>query len=361
MHLPSLHYDCISCGKSCRELQVEVTAQESLRLKQSPTTQAWEKAGYTPLQLVGEEIFLSKTESGDCRYLTDEIRCSLHQEGGFAHKPRACQEFPFVTRPTPDGVFVGLSFYCTAVAESRGREMTGRQDELAFLLVSSRSEPVAPDSQWSLWESQAVDWPNYLNVEKFCTAGIREDPRQGLLHAVWRLGAAVCRDDLGYLSKPLGSPGVPMDLVQQIARRMIPRMESADDSGSGLLEAALREGHGLESRALGHRLEFVPLPSQYPDWLVQELARYQAHVLFRKGLLAAPNVLSRACLLVLASELVAIYAYGIAAYRQSEIDPQDYYRAVGVVEGRLMLHAYGMEDLIVESARAFLDLAVEGF
>jgi Fe-S-cluster containining protein len=357
MHLPNLNYDCVSCGKSCRDLQVEVTSQDLPRLRNSPTTQALEKAGFTPLQLVGSQVFLDKVEGGGCRYLTDETLCSLHQEGGFAHKPRTCQDFPFVPMSTPDGVFVGLSFYCTAVAESQGRILTGRQAELTYLLDSPRLEAVEPDSQWSLWETQAVDWSNYLNIEKFCATALSQDPRHGLLQAAWRLGAAVRNSDLSFLSKPMGNSGLPTDLVQQIARRMIGRMESADESVSQVIEAAIGEYHGFQSLALGHRLELVPLPVQYPDWLAEELARYQNHVLFRKSLLAAPNVLSRVCLLALAGELIATYAYGVAAYRKRELEPQDYYKAVGVVEGRLMLHAFGMEDLIEECARAFLDLS----
>lgn len=339
MHLPELPYDCVSCGKSCTDFRVEVKPEDLPRLRSSPCTQALEKAGFTPLQVADDKIFLEKLEGGRCCYLNEETLCLLHQEGGFAHKPHTCQKFPFVVVDTPDGPFVGLSFYCTAVVQSQGRLLEGRQDELRFLREPAAEMP-APDSQWSLWESQAVDWPNYLRIEAFCRAGIERDPHYGLLESAWRLGGAVAKGDPSSLSKTLKSGGVHQEGLQALLAGMIDRLECPEP-------------------ALGHPLTLLTPPARYPEWFQKELSRYLHHALFRKSLLSSPNVLSRVCVLALAGFLIAVYAFNGAAQRQSELEAQDYYKAVGLVEGRLMLHAYGLEALMEGCARGVLDLGWE--
>lgn len=336
MHLPELHYDCVSCGKSCTDFRVEVKAQDLPRLRNSTCTQALEKAGFTPLQVVGDQVFLEKLEGGRCSYLNEDTLCLLHQEGGFAHKPHTCQKFPYVVVDTPDGPFVGLSFYCTAVVESQGRLLEGRQEELSFL-IDPEAEAVTQESQWSLWESQAVDWPNYLRIEAFCRAAIERDPVDGLLESAWRLGGAVAKGDPSSLSKPLQGGGVDREALQALLGRMMARLESPEP-------------------ALGPATSLLPPPPQYPEWFQKELSRYLLHALFRKSLLSAPNVLSRVCVLALASFLIAVYAHSRAAQRRSELEAQDFYKAVGIVEGRLMLHAYGLETFMEACAREFLEL-----
>ena len=339
MHLPKLRYDCVSCGKSCTDFRVEVKAPDLPRLKNSRCTQALEREGFTPLQMVGDQVFLEKLEGGRCSYLNRETLCLLHQEGGFAHKPHTCQKFPFVVVDTPDGPFVGLSFYCTAVVQSQGRLLEGRQEELQFLIDSTAEAP-APDSQWSLWESQAVDWPNYLRIEAFCGAGIERDPQFGLLESAWRLGGAVAKGDPTALSKPLKSGGVDRKALQTLLGLVMARLESPEPG-------------------LGHPLTLETSLPHYPEWFQKELSRYLQHALFRKSLLSAPNVLSRVCVLALAGFLIAAYAYSHANHRQSELEVQDYHKAVGLVEGRLMLHAYGLEAFMEDCARGVLGLGWE--
>lgn len=357
MQFPPLTYDCVSCGKSCTDFQVEVDAQDVPRLRDSAVTQSLMKQGYEPLQVVNSKVFIEKLEDGRCRYLDEQTLCRLHAEGGFLHKPRTCQTFPFVPRATPDGVYVGLSFYCTAVAESRGRELIGREQEFSYLLSHPDCAPVESDSQWSLWEAQAVDWANYLQIEKFVLAGAERQTRTGLLEAVWRLGAAVSHGDLSYLSRPLGSNQIKTDALQRLVHGLLPHLESVEPVKSQVIAQAIAGEGKFHSLALGHEVVLEPLPSELPNWLLEELTRYSSHVLFRKELLSAPNVLSRACLLAVAQELIVTYSYAQARHRDRSIQAEDFFKAVGLVEGRLMLHANGMEAVIQACADNFLQLS----
>ena len=359
MHLPPMQYDCISCGKSCAEFQVEIAGFDLNRLRQSSTTKALEKSGFTPLKFVGSDVFLEKTENGSCCFLNDKARCRLHEEGGFASKPTPCQTFPFSTMATPDGVYIGLSYACAAVVQSKGRELVGRESELQYLITSPDCDDVALDSQWALWDTQAVDWGNYLQIEEFCRRGVQSDPRYGLLEVVWRLAKAVTYGDLGYLNRPLNGDEIDLETTQILVRKLIPVMESEDRTASQSIVGALNENRGFDSAALGHFVELVSPPKEYPDWLKIELTRYLEHVLFRKSLLKAPNVLSRVCLLVAAEELIATYAYSRAAYRQCEIELEDYHKAVGLVESRLMLHSNGFEHAYGQWAEYFVELLTE--
>ncbi|MCA9777839.1 MAG: YkgJ family cysteine cluster protein [Candidatus Eremiobacteraeota bacterium] len=356
MHMPPLQYDCVSCGKSCTDFQVEITARDITRVDESASTQALEKEGFTPLRVTDNGVFIAKAADGRCCYLDGESLCALHREGGFAHKPTTCQTFPFAPVGTPDGVFLGLSFYCTAVARSSGRPLEGREAELGYLLALPECEEVAPDSQWRLWGSQAVDWGNYLQIEGFCRSGLGDHPRYGLLQTVWRLVMAITQADMGYLSRPLPIHQEEFEALQLFARKLIPVMESSDKEVSAEISRAINRDEGFESPALGKYVVLTSPPDNYPEWFEKELTRYLDHILFRKSLLKAPDVLSRLCLLVAAEELLATYAFSHAQLRGSELEPEDFYKAVGVVEGRLMLHANGLELAIQTWAECFVEM-----
>ncbi len=350
MHLPPLLYDCVSCGKSCTDFQVEIQAKDLDRVRESAATKALERAGFTPLQLVGNQVFLEKIQGSRCRYLDDETLCLLHKEGGLAHKPRTCQDFPFVPVSTPDGVYLGVSFYCTAVAQSLGRPLTGREAEFERF---SQIPALEPNSQWSLWGETAVDWAGYLRIEHFCRTALLEGGLPSIASAAWRLGQTVLSGDSSYLSETTKGPGA-LESLLDIAKRIIPLMESTDDAISQSVAEAIRGQQEFASAALGEKVLLQAPPPHDPDWFSGEMARYLEHVLFRKSLLSAPNVLSQVCLLGLAGQLVRIYSYTRAALNRRDLEREDFWKAVGIVEGRLMVHANGLEPAILDGAQRFL-------
>lgn len=356
MHLPSLQYDCVSCGKSCSDFLVELRPEMWQRLQELPLTQSLQREGFTPLQTVDDRVFLGKAESGRCLYLSEDKLCRIHQQAGFEHKPWTCKAFPFAPVPTPDGVFVAASFSCTAVARGLGRDLTGREDEFSYLLESPDCEEVPSDSQWSLWGPQAVDWSNYLQIEQFCLDAVLECPRYGLAQAVWRLAMAVGHQDMTFMKRALAPDQIDLAKLQGFGRMLVPVMESETEEVSRAIADAVSSRTEFQSFALGHSVTLNDPPAVYPAWLKEKLQRYLQHVLFRKSLLKAPNVLSRLCLLLAAEEIIAAYTYGSAAYRNQEVEEEDYYKAVGLVEGRLMMHANGMESTVQQWAGYFLQL-----
>lgn len=351
MHLPPLLYDCVSCGKSCTDFQVEIDANDLDRIRESAATKALEREGFRPLVLVGHQVFLEKIHGSRCRYLDDETLCLLHKQGGLAHKPITCQDFPFVPVATPDGVYLGVSFYCTSVAQSLGRPLTGREAEFERF---SQIPALEPNSQWSLWGDIAVDWPSYLRIEQFCRTALLEGDLASLASAAWRLGQTVLSGDSSYLSDLTKGTGALESLID-IAKRIIPLMESTDEAISQSVAEAISGQQEFASAALGEKVLLQAPPPHDPDWFNAEVARYLEHVLFRKSLLSAPNVLSQVCLLGLAGQLVRIYSYTRAALHRRELEREDFWKAVGIVEGRLMVHANGLEPAILESAQRFLD------
>ncbi len=354
MNLPPLAYDCVSCGKSCTDFKVEVALEDVDRVRNSDTTKALEKAGFQPIQVIGQQVFLEKIDGSRCRYLDENTLCLLHQEGGFAHKPKTCQDFPFIPVSTPGGVYLGLSFYCTAVAQSMGRPLAGRETEFQSL---AGPKAMDADSQWSLWGEIAVDWQSYLRIEEFCRTAMINWGLDGLASAAWRLGQTVCTGDASYLSDP-SKGGLETNDLQPIALRLVPFMETTDENAAQAMATLIEAGAPFDSAALGRRTKIhtPPKPDHDPDWFIDETRRYLDHVLFRKSLLSAPNVLSRVCLIPLAGQLLRVYAYTRAALQQRPLERDDYFKAVGIVEGRLMAHTSGLEPSILGCAQKLVAL-----
>lgn len=351
LRLPSLAYDCVSCGKSCQEFQVELQPAELSLLQPLELTQELVREGYTPLVVSEKRAFLQKLDQGRCCYLSDQNLCRIHKDHGLSKKPRTCRLFPFATVPTPEGVYVGASFTCTAIATQAGRALAGRESEFAYLL-EDMDFWVEPDSQWSLWGPQAVDWTNYRQIEDFCLGLWRDDPRFGMFDATRRLALAITRGDLSYLRGALPPPEQSVSSLRDLTLCWVPIMEREQDSST--LARALEEELPFYSQALRRPLALKRKLEPEPDWFVQQCSRYLEHALFRKDLLRAPNLLTRLCLLAAGRELLSLYSRASAEAKGDCLALDDFQEAVSVVEGRLLLHAHGLEQVAQQWTEAFV-------
>ena len=85
-----------------------------------------------------------------CVFLQDNL-CSIHEQ-----KPVTCRQYPFQFTNTPEGVFVGASFFCTAIRDNSGRPMSEHALELLELLPQAVVSQV-PDS---------IAWAEYRDLEQ---------------------------------------------------------------------------------------------------------------------------------------------------------------------------------------------------
>ncbi|MEQ8819994.1 MAG: hypothetical protein RLY93_07090 [Sumerlaeia bacterium] len=138
-HLPAnLRYDCVRCGRGCTdfwEVPVDGASVERLRAfdlqaalpEDAPPGPAFADSPFTPGQTV------IRRKGCECVFLTKDRLCALHSKHGPEAKPQNCLDFPFRYSETPSGVYVGLSFACTAVLQDEGRPVASadRRAELA--------------------------------------------------------------------------------------------------------------------------------------------------------------------------------------------------------------------------------------
>src|SRR5579862_1328196 len=129
-------YDCGSCTKCCRTIwNVHVSPRSYEQVHGSPLFHKLkDQIGEDPMFMadVGGEktaLCLVKKDHG-CVFLGADKLCMIHRDMGEGAKPLGCREFPFIPVPTPDGVYVGVSFYCSAVQANSGRELPAHAGDL---------------------------------------------------------------------------------------------------------------------------------------------------------------------------------------------------------------------------------------
>lgn len=99
-----------------------------------------------------------------CAFLTEDRLCEIHGRAGAFAKPLTCQIFPFVLTPTPDGVTVGLSYFCPSVRARHGRPIVSHQTELErwlsdLKLPSDRQAPI------TVFQEVTTSWIGYKILE----------------------------------------------------------------------------------------------------------------------------------------------------------------------------------------------------
>lgn len=169
LRLPEgLAYECTQCGRSCGEfweIPVDPVAAERIRaLPAAPLAQARDprdpviESPWTPGQSV------MRLEGGRCCMQQPDGRCSIHAAFGLAAKPNICQSFPYRFVETPGGVFVGLSFACSAVLANQGPAVATQRAELEALYRFTHSRRAA--SEFQLAADLPLSWEQYAAIEQ---------------------------------------------------------------------------------------------------------------------------------------------------------------------------------------------------
>ncbi|NLE60871.1 MAG: YkgJ family cysteine cluster protein [Planctomycetes bacterium] len=151
IHLPLFQrFDCHRCGYCCRNLVVNVTAEERRRII---------SAGWVE-RLVGTRLFesyrflgrryhrLAHRQEGGCVFLGQDGLCRLHAETGSEIKPLACRLYPFVPSPGADVVRVDLRFDCPSVAANKGRSLGAHTADIAALAAEMGARPMDHPPAW---------------------------------------------------------------------------------------------------------------------------------------------------------------------------------------------------------------------
>lgn len=315
VHLPELNYDCVSCGKSCSGWKIELDRPAQKRLNYHPLTVAQRDQGVEPMQYP----FVGQSDCGSCCYLSKDNLCGLHRDDGYEIKPRGCKAYPFNFVSTPDGIFVGLSFRCTAVRQNSGRplkEEPARHDWVREMPMPEVGfEPIPMD------ESSVVSWEEYLKIEDSAVAALEAGKLQqwaaGLLGARWS--------------------------IEDFGPAFIAFIEGRGLENTREVENCLKAGRPFESRR-GFVID--PNLGHGDDEFERLMSRYLKQLLHSKFLLKGPHLKARVMLFATLPFLLRFYLSQATQVHGQVIGDAHHEMALDIVEMELATHrAQGAEFL----------------
>jgi Fe-S-cluster containining protein len=323
LHFPTgQNYDCVGCGRSCQAWNVAVEENVVEALKLHPL-------GQEAFRRQGEGYAMKMGDGQRCVMLSSENACRIHAELGAQAKPTTCQTFPFHVTDTPDGVYVGVSFYCTSVRQNSGRPLAEHELELRQLMARGICVTSVDDVQ--LTSVRRVAWSSFCEFESQLRERI---PSQGLdltlQQALLVLALDLPWEEMG--QPPLG--GQLTSMLENLTFGLV-KLFLDDTSGARLAEldaAFAQEGelHLPEFAWRGTWWQFLRFQEQaVGERFEDEIDRWVEVYLHRKGLVVARPVLDNLWMLALIPRLLRCFtALFASADGQSRAELSHYFRAL---------------------------------
>jgi Fe-S-cluster containining protein len=165
-----MNYTCTKCGKSCslfEEINVEPASRDRLHSLPFQPLLPEPVRDLSPLvksPLDGKKDILRK-HCGRCVFQQEDNLCAIHSRFGFDAKPQTCGDFPYRYVDTPAGVFVGLSFVCTAVQQNHGTPLAEQAADLAARLPTANSS-FAAAGPFQLTNRHGISFDAYQLLEE---------------------------------------------------------------------------------------------------------------------------------------------------------------------------------------------------
>lgn len=337
-------YDCVSCGKSCWQtwdVPVDRQLAENLR------PHKLQAEGYQPFrELPDGRLSLQQKEDARCVFLDDETLCRIHSQLGFQSKPLTCRQFPFLFQATPAGVYVGLSFMCTSIQQGSGRPLEEHRELLNALAQELDLPEPEPDFGVEILDGHGVDWETYLGFEERLRERLKSGPpEEVLIETAFKLMSVAASAHYRELLETV---------LNGIETLVVAQVESPGDDQQRQL---IKQAHPREAFYSPRLDEDLP-PLKRATGFESKLFAYLDHLLFRKFLVGGA-LLGRLLFLVVARRLVLYYAAVSAHLRDSkEVAEEDLYRALDVVELKVMMHATGYQQVfewLVEDFKRVLE------
>ena len=325
----------MQCGRSC-DAGWSTVVDRGFRAR-AKHTEAFAQAreqGYIPLRLRPDRREeLAKKDDGTCVFLNAERLCTIHAESGGETKPHTCQRFPFHPISSPGGYYLGLSFYCTAVREGRGRKVEVHREFVNQIIRTEAANPAFAPFQGDrvqLAPGLDLSWQDYLGFEHKLQASWSFESLEGdLIAAVFEV-----------LDEQPNGP--VQDAMLQMVETFFPTLVSLAESPRdaeprGLIAQKVADGQPYFSPRLGKEVATAS-----PDPNCSELVmRYFQHVLFRKFLIGG-DLVGRLLYLILVKRGLHFFASQAAGGVASE---EHMWEALGVVEQNLMIHVSGLDGI----------------
>jgi Fe-S-cluster containining protein len=374
------NFSCTGCGRCCRDWNVHVDRGCYEKVKDSPLyTRLREAEGEEPFKEDTEEASLSTLrKSGACVFLDGQSRCMIHGEIGYGAKPLACRQFPVILRPTPDGVFVGVSFYCPSCHMNTGLPLSHVSNDVESWL-NEYSYTEITDQSLVLMEGLRFRWEDYLALESFTRQALERGSysekslRQVLIATAATILSGKAFDfscspsgSFGDLLKPAfevdyGNNELFEELCLFFTFAVVGVMESDSPSGAKAVTEAAMGGTPFKSLTFGKEINmpiFAPFYMSHPlTWKEEAIGRYMEHLLFRKYLAGSEPVFHRLAVLDVIYNLIDFYLY-LSAFQDGEREPvvEDLYSAFAIIEKGFTAHTRTMVPFFKAFAGGFMDL-----
>lgn len=339
--LPGQNFECSGCTKCCRgwRIRVDEASRPALERLQG-------------LQKSDGRFFTKKKVDGSCVFLAEDQRCSVHEM-----KPVGCRQFPFRFCRTPDGVFVGVSFYCSAVQRNQGQPLelhAPQLEEFLHELPLIGAEPILVDQGVSL------TWDGYRILDQFLADQLLEESLDVALgRALWTLcrllleGAPQVSEErlrrlLGESERVLQPPNEPFVAFQRHhACILLAKAEAVPLQ-------RIQENKATHFRGLPRPLRLSELDEVCDESI---LRRYLQALVFRKFLIVRRPLLHNLAALYLVRRLFHWWAGLSRASRSTEESSSwqavDYEKALDQCEYRILTHGAGYDEMFRLAALDF--------
>lgn len=355
---PNQNYDCLQCGRGCRAgWDIPVEPEVVARLQRHPLTLRVIQERGNAFRQVEDRVFIQNSKDcPNCGFLDGDQLCSIHRELGYEAKPATCKLFPFVMTQTPDGIFAGTTYYCTATRQNHGRPSSAQEGDLRQQLDSGSApiNKVAADGL-VVHGRYYVSYSDYKALEQEL---LRRAALVGLNEALARgaLGLSCLMAELPDLEEEIVAIG--HRLVEMWEHPAIPGGSSVRQLGWlanlqlcdyfkfslerplwDAVEAGLYSGTPFELPHFQWKgtLDDLGRMAASPRFDA-DIERYLRHLIWRKALVVHPPLLASLLQLQMLPLFLKVHAGLLAHSRGRAVTEQDYYDALENAETYLVTH-----------------------
>jgi Fe-S-cluster containining protein len=374
------YYTCTGHGRCCRGWDIHVDPVSYGKIiKTDSYKNLLNDLGQDPIPIDDEKktVIALRRANGDCIFLNSETLCALQVEAGYHTKPLGCRQFPFTSNSTPDGIFIGISFYCQSCQLNEGRPISTYSESIESCLRESHGAGLSHDIV-ALERDVFITWKGYLILERFIISWLSRFTNKE--EALWNALVGICllvlrlrREKLQNVTpeeieealEKVASIRVPKDaLFEQLGlfftMAIIGSLESGKPEDAQSNTKAAMDGGILKSGLFAKDISMAPFPAYYRDnpspWKLAHIGRYVDHLMFQKFLVGTEPLLNNLIALYTACNLIDYYFY-FSAFQEGSQSPvlKDIHIAYGIVEKFFAGHTRGLEPFFSAFAEGFIN------
>ncbi len=317
-----------------------------------------DRTGYRPIHR-GDQGFRVLRRDGDgCIFLDSDSLCKVHAQHGMESKPLACRLFPFAVTPTPDGYFVRLSHYCTAVKQNSGRPASVHIEELTSILERIEFQGVGFEPIL-LAAGTYLDWGAFKRFE----AWILETAKASHFKQAFALALSLAAEFLeqaGTVSEATIEERLQRPVEDRVSANpfvnstvnygtvaCIARLAASDFEHCQRITEALWDGGELtfpDRSWTGSTKKLLEVASRTPYH--EMIDRYYRSLLHGKQLAEARTVFTNLLVYYRISDWIAFYA-ALSCLERGEETPtaEDIAFGIDQLESHILTHGRSLDDL----------------